>query len=324
MYERTEIMSENNESKKTDVHTQNHLSEKVGDILHKERVTKRITLDTISKDLKLNVKYIKAIESSNFKDLPADPYIRVYLRSIANYLMLDSDEILKKFFQEKGISSTDLDKERTDKLQVDIDRSKVSKAAAVSEKTIDPKIWVIILFIIVVIVILGSLSNKNNWLQSDSTKVAISENDTLIPDINEKGNPDSLSVSYPGDMSIIEQKPIMDEEINKPIDTNEGVFPILESDSLKLVFSPTTDSVWIQVFSDGISWKNFIAPNQSRTFLARDSFNVHVGRNSTIQYYLNDKKIIINGKGIRFFKIDHDGIDMWKITQWKKIFKNRL
>ncbi|MGD9201430.1 MAG: helix-turn-helix domain-containing protein [Chitinispirillia bacterium] len=318
-------MSENVESKNKDVPAQNHLSEKVGDILHKERVTKRITLDTISKDLKLNIKYIKAIESSNFKELPPDPYIRVYLRSIANYLMLDSDEILKKFFKEKGISSADLENERTDKLNVDIDRSKVTRAATASEKGVDAKIWIIVIIIICVIVILGTLSKKNNWLQSGLIKkTVISENDTLIPEISEKENPDSLSDTDSVNMPVIEQETVDHEELNKPVDTKKTVFPIPENDSLKLVVSPTTDSVWIQVFSDGMSWKNFLEPSQARIFMAKDSFNVHVGRNSMLQYSLNDEKIIVRGKGIKFFKIDHNGIDMWKITQWRKTFKNRL
>lgn len=323
MYERTEIMSENVESKKMDTPPQNHLSEKVGDILHKERVTKRITLDTISKDLKLNVKYIKSIESGNFKDLPADPYIRVYLRSIANYLMLDSDEILKKFFQEKGISTNDLNKERPDKLHVDIDRSKVSKAATTSERRIDTKICIIVLIVIGVIVTLGSLLKKNNWFQLIS-KTAISGNDSLTAEINEKEDSDSLSVIDSSNNSLIEDKSTGDEETDTTIDIREGVFPIPESDSLTLVISPASDSVWVQVFSDGMSWKNFIEPNDSKTFIAKDSFNIHVGRNSVLQYYLNDKELSVDGKGIKFFKIDHNSIEMWKIMQWKQTFKNRL
>ena len=69
--------------------------DRVGDILRKERITRRITVETIAKDLKLNVKYIKALEASEYEALPADPYVRVYLRSLAKYLSLDSEEILK-------------------------------------------------------------------------------------------------------------------------------------------------------------------------------------------------------------------------------------
>ena len=90
--ERANRMSEENEpvgQQKTEPQ-----SDRVGDILRKERITRRIALETIAKDLKLNVRYVRSLESNDYNDRPADPYIRVYLRSLAKYLLLDSEAIL--------------------------------------------------------------------------------------------------------------------------------------------------------------------------------------------------------------------------------------
>ena len=76
--------------------------DRVGDILRKERITRRIALETIAKDLKLNVKYIKSLEANDYSDLPADPYIRVYFRSIAKYLLLDPRKFLSVFTRNAG------------------------------------------------------------------------------------------------------------------------------------------------------------------------------------------------------------------------------
>ena len=73
--------------------------EKVGDILRKERITRRIALETIAKDLKLNVKYIGAGVDEHH-DLPPDPYIRVYLRTLAKYLMLDPEDYSQEILQD--------------------------------------------------------------------------------------------------------------------------------------------------------------------------------------------------------------------------------
>ena len=105
-------MSENNE---TDLNASDLSRDRVGDILRKERITRRITVETIAKDLKLNVKYIKALEASEYEALPADPYVRVYLRSLAKYLSMDSEEILKKFYTERGMS---IEKETSSKISV--------------------------------------------------------------------------------------------------------------------------------------------------------------------------------------------------------------
>ncbi len=101
-------MSEKNETDQTNA--QDASKDRVGDIIRKERITRRITVETIAKDLKLNVKYIKSLEASEYEALPADPYIRVYFRSLAKYLSLDSEEILKKFYEERGMSPDHISK----------------------------------------------------------------------------------------------------------------------------------------------------------------------------------------------------------------------
>jgi len=97
-------MSDKNEKS---VPAQNEREDRVGDILRKERITRRITVETIAKDLKLNVNYIKALESSEYELLPAEPYIRVYLKSLTKYLSLDSESILQQFHKERGIAGSE-------------------------------------------------------------------------------------------------------------------------------------------------------------------------------------------------------------------------
>ncbi len=56
-------MSEKNETDQSNV--QDTGKDRVGDIIRKERITRRITVETIAKDLKLNVKYIKSLKPVN-------------------------------------------------------------------------------------------------------------------------------------------------------------------------------------------------------------------------------------------------------------------
>ena len=97
------------EKKETDLTPPEDSKDRVGDILRKERITRRITVETIAKDLKLNVKYIKALEASEYEALPADPYVRVYLRSLAKYLTLDPEDILKKRIDSRKDKFSDAD-----------------------------------------------------------------------------------------------------------------------------------------------------------------------------------------------------------------------
>jgi cytoskeletal protein RodZ len=280
----------------------------VGDILHKERVTRRITLETIAKDLKLNIQYIKAIESNNFKELPADPYVRVYLRSIATYLMLDPDEILKKFFKDRGVPAEETESSRSERIKIDIEKDSKKHS----------KSWIIIIIVIVILAALSYVSKKMGWFASiPGKKEAASAVIDTTEESDEIESPDSLEEAI--DDSTMQ---------NDTVDTNETAevktYGETSKDSLKLYMRATVDSVWVQVFYDGKSWKNFIRTGNPRVFKAKDSLNLHVGINSLMRYTLNGKRLNIRGSGVKFFKIDHDGVKLWTLSKWNSVFKGRL
>ena len=60
------------------------------------RKSKNIQINEISENTKINVKYIEAIERGDFDSLP-NIYVRLFIRSYADYLGQDSKSILKKY-----------------------------------------------------------------------------------------------------------------------------------------------------------------------------------------------------------------------------------
>ena len=294
-------MSEKNE---TDLNNAKNPQEKVGDILRKERITRRITVETIAKDLKLNVKYIKALETSDYDSLPADPYVRVYLKSLAKYLSLDPDEILTNFYKERGLS---LERKDTS--------SKIEISMQKKEENNGNPMLIVAIVLILLLAVFSFLANKKGWISNDShqSQEILNEtaefdsdtildpvmNDTLIPSALQQ--PDTLDIS---------------DDDTTVTDTQS---------SMQLKVTTTSDSVWIQVFSDGSSWKNVIYKNQTRDFFAADSFNIHVGNNSTVTYSLNDEPLKVKGKGVLTFKLGNSGKpEVWPLSKWNRIFKNRL
>lgn len=75
---------------------------KIGEILKSEREKKDLSLHEIGMSLKINPKILKAIEDGDEKNLPAKTFLRGFIRSYAQYLRLDVDEILKQFQDEVG------------------------------------------------------------------------------------------------------------------------------------------------------------------------------------------------------------------------------
>ncbi|HAM88201.1 MAG: Transcriptional regulator, XRE family [Candidatus Falkowbacteria bacterium GW2011_GWC2_38_22] len=72
-------------------------SETVGRKLKQARNDKRIELDSAARQLKINIKYLEALENGQLKKLPAGVYAQNYLRTYADFLGLDVAEIISQY-----------------------------------------------------------------------------------------------------------------------------------------------------------------------------------------------------------------------------------
>lgn len=75
----------------------------LGEKLIKLRNQYRMSLTDISKATRIQVKYLEALESGDHRDLPAEVYVRGFLRSYARYLGLEDDAFIKLYDKEKHI-----------------------------------------------------------------------------------------------------------------------------------------------------------------------------------------------------------------------------
>ncbi len=293
--------------------------ETVGETIRKERVTRRIAIETVARDLKLNASYIKALESGNYDDLPADPYVRVYLKSIAGYLMLDPEDILRRFYNERGLPPADYESERATRINISV--KGIKEPAKFSRS--------MIFLAVVVVAVAALLLTALFGTESDTEQETGSEQTTTQEETTGEEGIEGIPIpidSIPDDTEGIEtetdtgaEAEITDQTANDDVETAET-----SPDSLQLEISIARDSVWLQVFEDGDSWKNFVHANETRTFSARDSLNIHVGNNRLMKYTLNGEPLKVKGRGVLVFKIDHEGVDMWTLSKWLSVFKGRI
>jgi cytoskeleton protein RodZ len=71
-------------------------------VLSEARAAKGATLAEVEAGTRIRQKYIEALESGSFADLPRGAVARGFLRSYADYLGLDPDEVLQLYSQESG------------------------------------------------------------------------------------------------------------------------------------------------------------------------------------------------------------------------------
>jgi cytoskeletal protein RodZ len=71
--------------------------EPIGLILQEKRKKRKLTLETISKRTKIGVRYLKALEREDWDVFPAPVYALAFLRSYANFLELDSGQLVWEY-----------------------------------------------------------------------------------------------------------------------------------------------------------------------------------------------------------------------------------
>lgn len=82
---------------------------KIGPILKEARIKKNKNVEDIAEELKIRRVYLEAIEKSNYKEIPEAPYGACFVKTYAQYLGLDANQITNKFKSE--INSDCLTKE---------------------------------------------------------------------------------------------------------------------------------------------------------------------------------------------------------------------
>ncbi len=84
--------------------------EAIGEMLRNAREAKKLTIKDISKDTNISSMYLNALENEEFDKLPGETYVIGFLKSYADYLKIDSDEIVHCYKGYKiGESTTPLE-----------------------------------------------------------------------------------------------------------------------------------------------------------------------------------------------------------------------
>lgn len=80
-------------------------SETIAEQLRSTRQKKKIKLKEVAKKININYKYLRALEKSDYKKLPAGIYGKNYLREYALFLGLDYNQLVKLFKSEQRLEN---------------------------------------------------------------------------------------------------------------------------------------------------------------------------------------------------------------------------
>jgi cytoskeleton protein RodZ len=317
--------------------------EHVGDIIRRERERRQISIEATAKTLRLNARYIEALEANNYDQLPGDTYIRVYLRSLSRFLSLDSEEIFQRFFQERGLTGADT-------LRKD-SRTKINLTAQEEKKSDTPLIA--IFSVIALLAVFSFLVNRHGCHSSPHHKNAAAAVDTVskgkhgadkktaevaAPALNsQKANRTAADTVPPGVPVTRDTVKPADgtpdsPSVNRNITDSPGKTRPLpahaRTDTGLMVLKMTVvgDSCWGRVISDGVKdWRKTLPNGKGMSFTASDSFNVHVGISDAVSFTLNGTPLgLPKRRGVVTFKVDRSRtVTLWPLEKWNSVFEKR-
>ena len=267
----------------------------VSSILRRQRVSLGLSIEKIAGDLKINKTYVQALEDENYEAIPAEPYIRAYVKTIADFLSLDSEKLIKQLSEERtrklGISSQE---PATPEEQQNKD-TKVPYNVSESKKNRSFGLIALLLLLLCILLYFGI--NKNETLPS-SQSLHDNYKDALIGAVEEQDDSLAHSDSLGVDSLNVEPQKI----------------------ELELVIKK--DSTWIEVVVDGKRTERGFLKRSTIKREANDSINVYIGARN-----LWATEMQINGKSIEkenvsgYWTFTKDTAKTINSNEWQRLKK---
>lgn len=310
----------------------------------KIRDERHLSLADISKSTKIQIKYLEYLEKGEYMKLPADVYVKGFLRSYAVFMGLNETMLIKQFQREKGIHKNI---KRID------DNDEANTPIKFSSFIITPKIIIVSLIILLALASFGYLYVEvNNFISAprlviikptDGTTVdgnsthvtGVAEKDALvfINDqpvlVNENGEfgedvglKSGLNIITVKARSKFNKEATQSVSVNSSLKDNaqqpENNIPNEVAQEQKQNINPFSAEIyvnpnptWLSVEADGnLVYSGVLLPQSVQKFEAKEKINVTSGKGNETFVKVNGKDLgaISNDPGVvRDIQYDSNG-----------------
>lgn len=290
------------------VKTQNELNaidsmgivQSVGHLLRRARIMRNMSVDDVSRQLRLSIQQVEAIENEDFEKLPGKTFLRGFIRNYANLVQLDPMQLLQLLPESTRIIST---YERTP-----FKDKKLSFSSSRENSGNNP----LVIAIVLVVIILGAyfIFENSGWNKdsdtSSTTSAARSELGTTSMEIqlpmstaadnvanlpaitSEPNNPRGATVEQDAKTELI---PVEKNLISQSADLQNAK----PNDSGNLYFKFTSDS-WVKVVdAKGVSlFEQLMKGGSEQIVVGKRPLSIVIGNASGVNLTYNNKEINIS------------------------------
>ncbi|MFT4578973.1 MAG: cytoskeleton protein RodZ [Nitrospinales bacterium] len=270
--------------------------ENFGSYLKHERELRGVPLEEISGATKIHIRFLQALEDNKFDEIPGEVFIKGYIRSYANTIGSDVEEMLNIYEESVG--------NKTENSSDSVSPSNTSAKNFLSFALIG----LIILALIFGVRFL--IFNKNNppvknvelnekqnaKLPAPLSIKALEEKTSLTVEVKSSKEND---VHVPGQSQTLitkldsfKQKPDIESQLNSLLPRKMESQTVLEK-PLKLTIKVKNNS-WFNMTIDDFREEDFILPaGEEKSYLGNNVFRLTIGNKQGTEIILNGKTLVI-------------------------------
>ena len=262
----------------------------LGEYIKNKRKQNKVSLITIAETLNISLGYLIAIENNEFYKIPGKAYIVAFLRSYANFLNLNSDEIIKEYKKQILISKTPNSIELPKPVEVfNLAQFQLSKKLSF--------VVVALVSIPLYFIIINNSNQQNNFAVTSNIPLALEseieeiEVETALVEINKKNEVNNIlqdNLDFTSLNNLKKNKEISSNQLvvlaSKP--KKEEFREIMNIISLKAL-----ESTWIQLRDNegNIIFSKLMKINEVHNYQINDKFLVTTGNAGNILVTIGDK-----------------------------------
>lgn len=247
----------------------------IGEILKTARLNKGITIKEAEEETKIRVKYLEALESESFHEIPGMVYVKGFLNNYATFLGLDAQEMVQLF--KLSVPQTQEDDIIMEPPKPILEPKKYKK-----RYRFKPKYFRYLLGFVAILILLlfNSFWHSNNTTvnknQKNSPKVEENKDVTTNSQDANKNATDANKQKVEPKQNNTQQPAATQQQIT-------GVHLILNADK---------GTSWIRVNVDGaLAFEGNINQGETKNFDGKDKITIRLGNAGAVNINYNGKSI---------------------------------
>ncbi len=264
----------------------------IGAVLKEARTKKTLSLDEVHSKIKIHPRMLQLLEEDKFERLPSPLFVKSFLRSYAEFLEVNSDELVSAYEKEK--------KEEPEQLL------HIKLADPVMGTGYRPfhVIAGICAVLVLVFVLLGQPSKlARSW-------TALFKPAKVVSDKSKKASSSKAHDQDSVKVAAQETKEISKDDSEWLNSVQLGNFPKINRKTPLSLEIKVLDAVWIHVTCDGkVVFQGILKKGGAETWTAKDAIEIWTGNASNMSLILNKSPLGSPGKGVvKKMLISRDGV----------------